>query len=247
MSDDFNDAPPDRPYKPLVMFIDIQRLYAAPPTPDEVTLLEKYSAHIPTDDEIKRVQDIIIGCNQLADYLRGSVKIGWAAMAPKTSFLVTQSVDEFRILLVSNGHNQLDFYMADPKDGDLMVAKTKNSVMSNPEFMMRLQQEGYTHIYFAGFQATECALSGALKDAVWEMFEEAAHHIQTAIISDLSADTFAGKSTFRPMPDTQVVQEKMLRLGARLVTTHECLAEIQSNLGRPVKGQSPEPSATPII
>jgi hypothetical protein len=102
-------------------------------------------------------------------------------------------------------------------------------------------------VYFGGFQTTECALSSALKDAVWEMFEEAAAHIQTAIISDLSADTYAGKGVFRPMPSAAAIREKALRFGARLITVNELQSEITANLGRPINDLRGDGGTKPAV
>lgn len=236
-----------RPYKPLVMFIDIQALYAAPPSAAEIELLQKHGAYLPTPQEIKTVEDIIDGCNALADTLRGKVLIGWAAMAPKTSFLVTDKLAEFKVLLTSNGHTLNDFYRAEPRDGDVFVAKTQNSVMSNPEFMKFLEDGQYTHLYVGGFQTTKCALDSVLKTAVQEMFKETAANVQTAIISDLSTDTYAGNGSFRPMPSADEVQAEAKRFGARLITMNELQSEITASLGRPANDAHNNGGTTPAI
>lgn len=225
-----------RPYKPLILFIDLQAVYCAPPSAEEAAMMERQGAYVPTPAETNAVDDMIEGCNALAELLRGKVKIGWAAMVLnfQNRFKVEHSLEEFRKLLVKPGNTLSDFYKAQPKDGDVFVAKSENSALSNPTFMEMLEKEGYTHIYIGGCQKTECALSTALKQSVWEMFERAAHRIETVMISDLSMDTHSSKNQFRPLPDAARTQARVEQCGIRTVTTPELLAEINANLGRPV-------------
>ncbi len=225
-----------RPYKPLILFIDLQNLYCAPPSAEEAALMKSGNAYVPTAQDIKGVDDMVDGCNTLADLMRGKVKIGWAAMVLdfENRLKIGDNLEEFRKLLVRPGNTLFDFYKAQPKDGDLFVAKSENSALSNPTFMQLLEKEGYTHIYIAGCQKTECALSTALKQSIEQVFQKTARGIEMVMISDLSMDTHSSKNMFRPLPDAAATQTRVEQCGIRTVTTPQLMAEVNANLGRPV-------------
>lgn len=193
-----------------------------PPSAGDIALQRFRNAlgeiYKPTDDDVSHVRERLTNIDATVEAVREHMNIMWATVLPEnqTHAQITDKPKVFQRWIGDLSRDYFGFYGVQPKDGDIIFSKPRDSAFSNPYLKDLL---GNTkRLYLSGFNGTECVLATAreAKDL----------GIDVAMVTDMTANSFRADERFRPVLRAERVTRYYLSENIPVMTCDTMLEEV---------------------